>query len=90
MVDLLDGAKAYVLSVIEHATRRVRVLGATLHPTGEWVARQARSLLMDLDDARVRARFLIHDRDAIFHAGFDEVITVAGIEVIRTGVRSPR
>ena len=90
MIDLLDGAKAYVLSVIGHATRRVRVLGVTLHPTGEWVARQARSLLMDLDDARVRARFLIHDRDAIFHAGFDEVITVAGIEVIRTGVRSPR
>ena len=90
MIDLLDGTKAYVLSVIGHATRRVRVLGVTLHPTGEWVARQARSLLLDLDDVGVRARFLIHDRDAIFHAGFDEVITVAGIEVIRTGVRSPR
>jgi putative transposase len=45
---------------------------------------------MDLDDAGVRARFLIHDRDAIFQAGFDEVVTIAGIEVIRTGVRAPR
>jgi putative transposase len=90
VIDLLDGAKAYVFSVIEHATRRVRVLGVTLHPTGEWVAQQARNLLMDLDDAGVRARFLIHDRDAIFHAGFDEVFAVAGIEVVRTGVRAPR
>jgi len=35
-VDLLDGTQAYVLAVIEHATRRIRVLGITLHPTGEW------------------------------------------------------
>jgi hypothetical protein len=34
--DLLDGTQAHVLAVIEHATRRVRILGVTLHPTGEW------------------------------------------------------
>ena len=28
-VDLLDGTQAYVLAVIEHATRRVRILGVT-------------------------------------------------------------
>ena len=33
-VDLLDGTQAYVLAVIEHATRRIRILGVTLHPTG--------------------------------------------------------
>src|SRR5437016_6853249 len=31
--DLLDGTQAYVLAVIEHATRRIRILGVTLHPT---------------------------------------------------------
>ena len=30
--DLLDGTQAYVLAVIEHATRRIRILGVTLHP----------------------------------------------------------
>jgi transposase len=29
--DLLNGAKAYVLAVIEHGTRRVRILGSTEH-----------------------------------------------------------
>jgi hypothetical protein len=32
--DLLDGTQAYVLAVIEHATRRIRILGVTPHPTG--------------------------------------------------------
>jgi len=31
VVDLLGGSKAYVLTVIEHATRRVRALGAGRH-----------------------------------------------------------
>ena len=32
--DLLDGTQAHVLAVIEHATRHIRILGVTLHPTG--------------------------------------------------------
>ena len=43
--------RIYALIVIEHGTRRVRVLGATEYPVQAWVVAQARNLLMDLEDA---------------------------------------
>src|SRR3954454_12050901 len=33
----LTGSRIYVLAVIEHASRRIRILGATTHPTAAWV-----------------------------------------------------
>jgi putative transposase len=38
--DLLNGTKVYVLAVIEHGTRRIRILGATGHPIQSWVVQQ--------------------------------------------------
>jgi len=90
VIDLLDGTKVYVLAVIEHASRRVRVLGATAHPVTHWVVQQARNLVMDLEETGVRARFLIHDRDASFRAAFGQVLATAAITAIRSAVRAPR
>ena len=88
--DLLNGAKVYVLAVIEHGTRRVRVLGATEHPVQSWVVQQARNLLMDLEDAGTRAKFVLHDRDASFTAAFDEIFRAAGVRIVRSAVQAPR
>jgi putative transposase len=74
---LLNGTKVYVLAVIEHGTRRIRILAATGHPVQSWVVQQARNLLMDLEDAGTRAKFVLHDRDARFTATFDSVFQAA-------------
>ena len=88
--DLLNGTKVYVLAVIEHGTRRIRVLGATGHPVQGWVVQQARNLLMDLEDAGTRVKFVLHDRDASLTAAFDEVFRAAGARIIRAAVQAPR
>jgi putative transposase len=89
-VDLLDGTQAYVLAVIEHATRRISILGLTLHPTGEWTAQQARNLIMDLGDQAGRVKFLIRDRGSNFTTAFDAVLADAGIRTVLCSIQTPR
>ena len=88
--DLLDGTQAYVLAVIEHATRRIRILGVTLHPTGAWTSQQARNLIMDLGEQAHRVKFMIRDRGSTYTAAFDEVLADAGIRTVLCNVRTPR
>jgi hypothetical protein len=88
--DLPGGTQAHVLAVIEHATRRIRILGVTLYPTGEWTAQQARNLLMDLGGQADRMKFMIRDRGSNFTGIFDAVLAGAGIRTVLCNVRTPR
>jgi transposase InsO family protein len=87
---LPGGTRAHVLAVMEHATRRIRILGVTLHPTGEWTAQQARNLLMDLGEQTQRVTFMIRDRGSNFTDIFDAVLAGAGIRTVLGNVRTPR
>jgi putative transposase len=87
---LPGGTHAYVLAVIEHATRRVRILDVTVHPTAEWTAQQARNLMMDLGEQADQVRFMIRDRDSKFTCAFDTVIAHVGIRTVLCNIQTPR
>jgi hypothetical protein len=70
--------RLYGLFFIEHGTRRGHLAGITAHPAGQRVTRQARNLLMNLEDHADGVKFLIRDRDATFTAAFEAVCTAAG------------
>jgi putative transposase len=86
-IDTILCKRIYVFVGIEHATRRVHLLGLTQHPTGPWVTQQARTLLMHL---QASFRFLIRDRDAKYTASFDAVFTSEGIQIVKTPIQAPR
>jgi putative transposase len=86
----LTGARIYVFAAIEHATRRVRVLGATAHPTAAWTTQLARNLVMDLQDTGAAVKYLVRDRDSRYTTAFDAVFHSEGVAIVKTGIRVPR
>ncbi|GAA3697238.1 hypothetical protein GCM10022420_098940 [Streptomyces iranensis] len=63
-----------VLAVIEHASRRSRILGATAHPTAAWVTQLARNMVIDLQETNPAAQYLLQDRDTGYPAAFDTIL----------------
>src|SRR3954467_10779238 len=89
-VDTVLFKRIYVLFFLQIATREVHLVGVTAHPTGAWVAQQARNLLMDLDRRAAGLRFLLRDRDSKFPAAFDAVFTAEGIHILKSPPQAPR
>jgi hypothetical protein len=91
-VDFLDtitltGIRLYVLAAIENASRRIRILGATAHPTASWMTHAARNLVMDLEDAGCQVKHLIRDRDGKYPSLIDTILAIGCTGDARQGRR---
>ncbi len=80
---------AYCLAFIHVGTREVFLSPSTYHPNDRWVQQQARNVMMWLEDNQIHARFLIHDRDTKFSAGFRRLFKSAGTRCLRTPLLAP-
>jgi putative transposase len=82
-------ATYYVLFVIQLETRRVTLAGFTRHSTEEWMQQIARNLT-DIDSGALRdQKYLLHDGDTKFCAGFRSILRDGGVEPLRLPPRSP-
>ena len=79
----------YVLLVIDHATRKVHIAGATPHPHSGWMQQIARNLTMEDWEILNGKKYLIHDRDGIFCEAFDDVIESGDVRVLTLPPKSP-
>ena len=79
----------YVFFVIELGTRRIDIAGITPNPNEPWMMQIGRNLIDPLDGSLAEKRFLILDRDSKFSEAFRNLLTDAGVEVVRLPYRSP-
>jgi putative transposase len=79
----------YVTFVMELATRRVTCTGITAHPDGAWIQQVGRNLTDAVSGFLNGKKFLIMDRDTLFHAGFRRMLEQVGIQPVRTPPSAP-
>ena len=79
----------YAFFVIELATRRIDIAGITPGPSEPWMMQIGRNLTDRLDGSLAEKRFLILDRDSKFSMAFRNLLSDAGVEVVRLPYRSP-
>ncbi len=79
----------YVLFFIKHATREVHIAGVTDSLNKEWTRQIARNVTMEECGFLNGCKYLVMDRDPLFHASFREIMKSRGIKPIRLPPKSP-
>ena len=79
----------YTLFVIELESRRVRILGSTLHADEAFMLQVVRGLTDASDSVLAEQRFLICDRDRKWSAGVRSLLEASGVRLVQTPFRAP-
>jgi transposase InsO family protein len=79
----------YVLVFLRVAARQVYIAGVTPWPDLDWMKQMARNVSLAEEGFLNGCRYLLHDRDTKFCAGFDAILRAGGIEPLVLPVRSP-
>jgi transposase InsO family protein len=75
----------YVLVILAHDRRRVRLFNITAHPTAQWTAQQ----VVEAFPWDTAPRHLLRDRDAIYGTAFRARVAALGSEEVLSAPRSP-
>src|SRR5215831_19811771 len=63
-----------VLFLIDLSSRRVEIAGVTKEANGVWMSQVGRNLCDAAEGFLIGKRYLIHDRDPLFTAEFQEIL----------------
>ena len=86
-VETIKGLTRYlVLFFIDLSTRKVAIAGIASHVNGLWKGQVGRHITDAVDGILNGKRFLIHDRDPLFTAEFQSVLSSVGIDCMPNGL----
>jgi putative transposase len=79
------GRQVFILNIIDHARRKLLWSRASYHPNSQWASLQMREVF----GGDVTPKFMVIDNDSIFLPVAKLTLPGMGIEVVRTGFKSP-
>jgi transposase InsO family protein len=78
-----------VLFFMDLSTRKVAIAGIASRANGLWMSQVGRHVTDAVDGILNAKRFLIHDRDRLFTAEFQSILTSVGVDCVKLPPRSP-
>ncbi len=77
------------LFFIDLSTRKIAIAGIASRANGLWMSQVGRHVADAVDGILNGKRFLIHDRDPLFTAEFQSILTSVGVDCVKLPPRSP-
>ena len=79
-----------LLFFMDLGTREVRLGGIVNYPDGNWTTQIARNMCDMWDGFMLGKKYLIHDRDTLFHRRFDMIFESIGVKIKKLPPFSPQ